>query len=38
MIVGRLSVVEGGRIGGVGVKWVEMWRNRGGEGGGVEEE
>ena len=35
---GRLSLVEGGRIPGVAVKCVEIWRNTGGEGGLLDED
>ena len=33
LILASLSLVEGGRIPGVAVKCVEIWRNTGGEGG-----
>ncbi len=33
-----LSLVEGGRIPGVAVKCVEIWRNTGGEGGPLDED
>ncbi len=36
LILASLSLVEGGRIPGVAVKCVEIWRNTGGEGGPVE--
>ena len=32
------SLVEGGRIPGVAVKCVEIWRNTGGEGGPLDED
>ncbi len=37
LILASLSLVEGGRIPGVAVKCVEIWRNTGGEGGPLDE-
>ena len=38
LILASLSLVEGGRIPGVAVKCVEIWRNTGGEGGPLDED
>lgn len=38
LILVSLSFVEGGRILGVVVKCVEIWRNTGGEGGPLDED
>ncbi len=38
LILASLSLVEGGRIPGVAVKCVEIWRNTGGEGGPLDKD